>query len=1051
MKKTILITWSILICIASFAQPKITAFSPASGAIGSNVTITGTGFNTTANQNIVFFGATRAVVTAASVSSLTVTVPFGATYEAITVTNLANNLTGNSNQPFFIVTLPGNILFDAKIDFGTNTNPQSVSIGDLDGDGKPDLAVANYLSGNISIFLNTSTSGTVTFAPKIDISTGSGVFAVSINDLDGDGKPDITVSNFSSTTISVLKNISTLGSISFNPKIDFPTVSLPKAFCIGDINGDGKPEICLINGSNNISIFRNTSTLGGINFAAKLDFVTPFNPTSIAMSSLEWGTGVNDLVISNSGNNNVSVFGNPSTLSTITLGTPKSYTTGNSPYSVSIGDIDRDGKSDLVTSNYTGSSISVLRNTYFTGNGTIDFAAKVDYAVNPQLGTASIGDIDGDGKPDVVAASNLANKVSVLRNLTNTGGAINIDFPIDFNTGTNPRSIKICDIDGDGKPDIVFANYGDNTISVLRQKTPSPSVTSFNPSSACANTTPVVITGTGFTGATSVNFGGTSAISFTVNSATQITAIVGNGSTGTIDVTTPGGVSISASTFTVNPTFTISVNSGSICSGSSFTINPAGASTYTISGGSAIVSPTTNTSYNVTGTSAQGCVSSNTAVSSVTVNVKPVIAVNSGSVCSGNSFTINPTGASTYTISGGSSVVTPTTNASYNVTGTSAQGCVSSNTAVSSVTVNAKPTISVNSGSICSGNSFTINPTGASTYTISGGSSIVSPTTNVSYNITGTSAQGCVSSNTAVSSVTVNAIPVVSVNSGSICSGSSFTINPTGASTYTISGGSAIVSPITNASYNVTGTSAQGCVSSNTAVSSVTVNAIPVVSVNSGSICSGSSFTINPTGASTYSISGGSAIVSPTTNASYNVTGISAQGCVSSNTAVSSVTVNALPNITAITNNTLLCTGETTSLTATGASSYLWNTSATTSVIAISPSVTINYTVTGTDANGCSNSSTITQSVSLCTGISASQSIDASLNVYPNPSNGLFTITGIEQNAIISIYNTLGELVKSIPSSDYNTTIDLSDYSNGIYFIKIKSNKGESIQKLIKQ
>jgi hypothetical protein len=231
----------------------------------------------------------------------------------------------------------------------------------------------------------------------------------------------------------------------------------------------------------------------------------------------------------------------------------------------------------------------------------------------------------------------------------------------------------------------------------------------------------------------------------------------------------------------------------------------------------------------------------------------------------------------------------------------------------------------------------------------------------------------------------------------------------------------------------------------------LTVNSSPTVSVNSGSICSGSSFTITPSGATTYTISGGSSVVSPTTNVSYNVTGISAQGCVSSNTAVSSVTVNALPNVTAITSNSLLCTGETTSLTASGASTYLWNTSATTSVIAISPTVTTNYTVTGTDANGCENSSTITQSVSLCTGISATQSIDASFNIYPNPSNGLFTITGVELNTTITIYNAIGELVKSTQSISTNPTIDLSDYSNGIYFIKIKNSNGEAIHKLIKQ
>jgi hypothetical protein len=102
-------------------------------------------------------------------------------------------------------------------------------------------------------------------------------------------------------------------------------------------------------------------------------------------------------------------------------------------------------------------------------------------------------------------------------------------------------------------------------------------------------------------------------------------------------------------------------------------------------------------------------------------------------------------------------------------------------------------------------------PTGANTYTYSSGSAIVSPLVNTSYNVTGTSSQGCVATNTAISNVTVNITPTVSVNSGSICTGNSFTMAPGGASTYTYSNGSAIVSPIVNTSYSVTGTSTNTC------------------------------------------------------------------------------------------------------------------------------------------------------------------------------------------------------------------------------------------------
>ncbi len=228
-------------------------------------------------------------------------------------------------------------------------------------------------------------------------------------------------------------------------------------------------------------------------------------------------------------------------------------------------------------------------------------------------------------------------------------------------------------------------------------------------------------------------------------------------------------------------------------------------------------------------------------------------------------------------------------NTSVNtVTITAPTGCSSS--ATQSIIVNAQPTISVNSGSICSGDSFTISPSGANTYTISGGLSVVSPTSDATFNITGTSAQGCVSSNTAVASVTVNALPTISVNSGAICSGNSFTISPSGANTYTISGGLSVVSPTADATFNVTGTSTQGCISSNTAVSTVTVNATPTITVNNGAICTGNSFTISPSGATTYSFSGGSAVLTPTSTTNYTVTGMDANGCIGS--ASGSVTVN---------------------------------------------------------------------------------------------------------------------------------------------------------------
>jgi len=369
---------------------------------------------------------------------------------------------------------------------------------------------------------------------------------------------------------------------------------------------------------------------------------------------------------------------------------------------------------------------------------------------------------------------------------------------------------------------------------------------------------------------------------------------------GTNSVTGCRSQVFATSSLTVNPNPTITVNSGAICAGQNFTINPNGANTYTIQGGSAVVSPPSNTSYTVIGTnSITGCRSQVFATSSLTVNPNPTITVNSGAICAGQNFTINPNGANTYTIQGGNAVVSPPSNSSYTVIGTnSVTGCRSQAFATSNLIVNQNPTITVNNGAICAGQNFTINTNGANTYTIQGGNAVVSPAINSSYTVAGTSTSGCKSQGFATSNLTVNLNPTITVNSGAICAGQNFTINPNGANIYTIQGGNAVVSPAINSSYTVAGTSTSGCKSQGFATSNLTVNANPTITVNSGFICAGENFTIYPNGANTYSIQGGNAVVSPTSNASYTVAGTNSAGCVSQAFATSSLTVNQCVGVT---------------------------------------------------------------------------------------------------------------------------------------------------------
>jgi hypothetical protein len=242
-----------------------------------------------------------------------------------------------------------------------------------------------------------------------------------------------------------------------------------------------------------------------------------------------------------------------------------------------------------------------------------------------------------------------------------------------------------------------------------------------------------------------------------------------------------------------------------------------------------------------------------------------------------------------------------------------------------------------------------------------------------------------------------------------------------------------------------------GCVSPSVCANiTITVNIAPTISINSGAICAGQSFTMVPTGAVTYTYSNGSSIATPTANATYTVNGTDANGCASNGDAVASVTVNALPTVLAVTNNTLLCTGETATLTVSGtATTYTWSTTDNTTTVAVSPTVQTTYTVDGTDGNGCKNTTTVTQDVSLCTGI-ATLSNDAKTKLYPNPNNGLFVIE-LTTLSKVTVTNALGQVVIAETFEAGKHTVNINNESTGVYFVKVMTNNKQQIIKVIKE
>jgi hypothetical protein len=160
-------------------------------------------------------------------------------------------------------------------------------------------------------------------------------------------------------------------------------------------------------------------------------------------------------------------------------------------------------------------------------------------------------------------------------------------------------------------------------------------------------------------------------------------------------------------------------------------------------------------------------------------------------------------------------------------------------------------------------------------------------------------------------------------------------------------------------------------------------------------------------------------------------------------------TISQPATFSVVSSNSVICAGESANLTATGATSYTWNTAATTSVIAVSPSVTTTYTVTGV-TGACSNSLTITQNVNTCVGVQNLTNNDLNIIIYPNPNNGVFTIE-LNTTTQVIITNVLGDVLSNSTLTAGKQTLDIQNKANGIYFVKLVQNGKQQTIKLIKE
>lgn len=278
-----------------------------------------------------------------------------------------------------------------------------------------------------------------------------------------------------------------------------------------------------------------------------------------------------------------------------------------------------------------------------------------------------------------------------------------------------------------------------------------------------------------------------------------------------------------------------------------------------------------------------------------------------------------------------------------------------------------------------------------------------------------------------------------------ICSGDSSVLSvgafdqylwSTGASSSSITISSAGV-------YSITVTDALGYQASD----SVALQLKPLPNVSAGItdsvLCAGETTTLTATGATSYTWSSGAItstvqVVPPSTMV-YTVTGLGANGCKNSDTVA--VAVNQLPTLIVSSTSVTICSGQTTTLSATGAQTYSWSTGVMGPDIVISPTTTVTYTLYGTDVYGCSNTSAYAQSVSTCTGI---QNFDNSLmiSVYPNPNEGEFVVN-VDGDVSLKLFilNALGQELGEYKLYNGENSISIDNLNQGLYYYRAVSDK----------
>ncbi|WP_374505928.1 FG-GAP-like repeat-containing protein [Flavobacterium sp.] len=682
--------------------PTITSFSPTSAQVGEAVTITGTGFNATAANNIVYFGSVQASVTVATTTSLTVTVPKSSVYAPITV--ISNGLLVKSNEFFRVInnSIASNTLtadkFGNNIGFSSTNgawwsgwNDMYVAVGDFDNDGKVDVVKGGSSQVRVhrNLMTGPSTISTSSFDSGTNFTVSGRPRSIIIEDINSDGKLDIITS--SDAGVSVLINTSTgSGTISFATALNLAS-SYGNTVRAADFDLDGKLDLVTIR-SAEVAIYRNTSTSSFTLAAAQLVNIPSLTScTTLAVGDFNKDSKP-DIAVGNA--SNTAILLNGSSSGSISFPTSISLSGGGG--SMVIADFDNDLDLDIYYYN------RIIVNNYSSGSISSSDFSSFTYTVDGGASAYSISDLNGNGKLEIIGGTTWdANYLMIVGSLPITSSSLSSSGYFLSKTYGYTSGIGLgVDVDGDNKVDYISAaNSASPNFSITQNlMLPVPAITQTGTLSAF------------------VKCDGSA-------SATQTFTVSGSNLTANIGIAAVSGFEYSTDNTTFSSTLSIPYGSGTV----------AATTIYVRMTSSSTGTPSGNISITSTNATTQTVAVSGSVTTIPVVTTQPTTPL---SLCENSSYTLGAsvTGASSYqwysnstnsntggtslgsanfAQTGGLSVDTTTPGTVYYYLVASSGSC-SVTSAVSAVTVNTTPIAGTASGTatICSGTTTGLSLTG---------------------------------------------------------------------------------------------------------------------------------------------------------------------------------------------------------------------------------------------------------------------------------------------------------------------------------------------------